>query len=673
MELRKLRIRCPWNRAASTAAVRSRSRSGSPGSRPGAPSRNARTRARPRGCRSQPGMPADNPESSCPRPRLPDQQGRCIPTRPAVRLEHDIQTRHRLPGRAGRARTRRPPECGKNPASRPGMPRPPPRSRRSWPPDCVPPDSAASRASLSAGNRPTSGASKSRRAAATRSSDSTPDAILSGQPSACAIGVRMSGLPSWARIEPSTYSTSECTMLCGCTTTSTCAGSIPNSRQASMSSRPLFISVAESTEILRPIFQRGCAQAWSGVTRRELCARGSQERAARRGEQHTTHASHGSGPPRARPAGTGRSRCARCRSGSASRRRPAPRQAAVHQPTTSDSLFASSTRLPARAAASVDGRPAAPTIAAITASTSGDAATSASARRRTPPRVASPASAQPGLELTRARRVCEHGDTRTVRAALLEQARMIRRGGKCRDLEMAGMSSQHVQRAHADAAGAAEDRDPHHGATPTSCSANRNDGTAAVRPSTRSSTPAVPRQQAAAVLEARMALEHALDQVPDDRQQRHRPRRRPTQVVIGRSNIAAPHTAATHCAHHPGHESLPGLARAHPRRELVPTEAAAAEIGTDVGRSDQHDQVEEQDPAVGLDQRQARETDRRRHEYREACQPWRPCARRAAGARTTHSNASSHHSAVAYRKVASPAALAVSCQAPSTATAMDTV
>src|SRR5918993_104461 len=36
-----------------------------------------------------------------------------------------------------------------------------------------------------------------------------------GLPSACAIGVRMSGLPSCASIEPSTYSTSECTMLCG--------------------------------------------------------------------------------------------------------------------------------------------------------------------------------------------------------------------------------------------------------------------------------------------------------------------------------------------------------------------------------------------------------------------------------------------------------------------------
>jgi hypothetical protein len=57
------------------------------------------------------------------------------------------------------------------------------------------------------------------------------------------------------------YSTSEWTMLCGCTTTSTCAGGRLNSRQASICSSPLFISVAESTEIFRPITQRGCAQA----------------------------------------------------------------------------------------------------------------------------------------------------------------------------------------------------------------------------------------------------------------------------------------------------------------------------------------------------------------------------------------------------------------------------
>ena len=41
---------------------------------------------------------------------------------------------------------------------------------------------------------------------------------------------------------------------------------MPNSQLASITSRPLFISVAESTEILRPITHFGCAHASSGVT-----------------------------------------------------------------------------------------------------------------------------------------------------------------------------------------------------------------------------------------------------------------------------------------------------------------------------------------------------------------------------------------------------------------------
>ena len=65
----------------------------------------------------------------------------------------------------------------------------------------VPPASAALRARARAGKRSRSGASKSRRAARRMSSDSTPELSRSGQPSACAIGVRMSGLPSCASID----------------------------------------------------------------------------------------------------------------------------------------------------------------------------------------------------------------------------------------------------------------------------------------------------------------------------------------------------------------------------------------------------------------------------------------------------------------------------------------
>ena len=41
----------------------------------------------------------------------------------------------------------------------------------------------------------------------------TPEVTRSGQASAWAMGVRMSGAPSCASTDPSTYSTSECTML----------------------------------------------------------------------------------------------------------------------------------------------------------------------------------------------------------------------------------------------------------------------------------------------------------------------------------------------------------------------------------------------------------------------------------------------------------------------------
>ena len=57
--------------------------------------------------------------------------------------------------------------------------------------------------------------------------------------------------------EPSTYSTMEWMMDCGCTTTCTCEDCTSKSQRASMISRPLFIKVAESMVILAPIFHVG--------------------------------------------------------------------------------------------------------------------------------------------------------------------------------------------------------------------------------------------------------------------------------------------------------------------------------------------------------------------------------------------------------------------------------
>ena len=79
-------------------------------------------------------------------------------------------------------------------------------------------------------------------------------------------GSLMSGWESCAMVAPSLNSTIEWTTDWGCTTTSMASNSTPNSSCASMTSRPLFISVDESTVIFGPIDQVGWASASSTVT-----------------------------------------------------------------------------------------------------------------------------------------------------------------------------------------------------------------------------------------------------------------------------------------------------------------------------------------------------------------------------------------------------------------------
>ena len=79
--------------------------------------------------------------------------------------------------------------------------------------------------------------------------------------------------------------TSAWTIDCGCTTTSMRSYGVPNRWWASMTSRPLFISVAESIVILPPIAQVGCLSACSTVDVLELGARAAAERAAGRGQR----------------------------------------------------------------------------------------------------------------------------------------------------------------------------------------------------------------------------------------------------------------------------------------------------------------------------------------------------------------------------------------------------
>src|SRR3989442_4297112 len=75
----------------------------------------------------------------------------------------------------------------------------------------------------------------------------------------------MSGVESWASMEPSTNSTIEWTTLCGWTTTETRAISMSKSQRASIISKPLLNNVAESMVILRPMTQEGCFNARSTV------------------------------------------------------------------------------------------------------------------------------------------------------------------------------------------------------------------------------------------------------------------------------------------------------------------------------------------------------------------------------------------------------------------------
>ena len=138
-----------------------------------------------------------------------------------------------------------------------------------------------------------------------------------------------------------------------------------------MNSRPLFMSVAESTEILRPMTQFGCAQA-SRASR----GRAARDRVSRNGPPDAVSRMRftpgGATPLRrvARQALEYRVVFAVDRQQRRARRRA--RVCMSSGPAiTSDSLLANNRRLPARAAANVERRPAAPTIAAMTLCTSG--------------------------------------------------------------------------------------------------------------------------------------------------------------------------------------------------------------------------------------------------------------------------------------------------------------
>ncbi len=82
------------------------------------------------------------------------------------------------------------------------------------------------------------------------------------------MGIRMSGTPICAITLPSLNSTIEWTTDWGWITTSIREGGRPNSHVASITSSPLFMRVAESTEIFAPIRHVGCPSACATVADR---------------------------------------------------------------------------------------------------------------------------------------------------------------------------------------------------------------------------------------------------------------------------------------------------------------------------------------------------------------------------------------------------------------------
>ena len=153
---------------------------------------------------------------------------------------------------------------------------------------------------------------------------------------------------------------------------------------------------------------------------------------------------------------------------------------------------------------------------------------------------------------------------------------------------------------------------------------------------------AVARQQVAAVLEPDVALEHALGEVADHRDQRdelaqstsQRPQRH-RRTAPRRRRRRPPRRSM------PADEPFPGLARAHVRRELAPPERAAAEIGTDVGRGDQHEQEQQQHHgrAAAISTRCA-SADAGRHQHEEPDDSGRAALPPRRGAHASQTNAS---------------------------------
>ena len=151
-------------------------------------------------------------------------------------------------------------------------------------------------------------------------------------------------------------------------------------------------------------------------------------------------------------------------------------------PTTSASLFASSRRLPACAADRQGARPAAPTIAAMTASTSGCDARSHRACGPQTTSVCDALGLQPLAQRARRRAGGHRRIARLPARALPEQLVDAALRAQGEHLVALRVTRDHVQRVDTDRAGRPEDADPlAHGRCRYACASSRRPSRAAIR------------------------------------------------------------------------------------------------------------------------------------------------------------------------------------------------
>ena len=263
----------------------------------------------------------------------------------------------------------------------------------------------------------------------------------------------MSGWPRCASVAPSHSAMSAWTIDCGCTTTSMRSYGVPNSQCASITSRPLFISVAESIVILPPIAQVG----WRSAASTRDPASSARVR-PRNGPPDAVSVEPLDRARRARRRSAGAARSARSRPGSAARRSPRPAPSRARRRRRATPCWRARRRCPRSARRSSGPSPAEPTIALSTRSAP-DSATS-----RTSP--SGPASTSPSVHASAARAAAS-GSLSAIRPhavrARLRDERLVRALGRQPDeLERLRRARDDVERLGADRAGRAEDQEPLH-------------------------------------------------------------------------------------------------------------------------------------------------------------------------------------------------------------------